>query len=214
MKLKTGIAGLDELLMGGLPPEILLITGEPGSGIEVFAQQVAYKRAQQTRISYLTLNKTVAHIRQEMSGFGWDTTKLEDSGSWRFISISAKQIEDTVEREMCQNRSIVIDSLSDTLYREEAFDAIKMLKNMSMQNMQIQELHFALLTKGMQDSKTETALQHFADGVIDFTITHGHEFATRKMFIKKLGGVVTPTRNIPYMINERGITIETAIRIT
>ena len=34
---KTFIAGLDEFLMGGLPPKIILLSGSPGAGNEVFA---------------------------------------------------------------------------------------------------------------------------------------------------------------------------------
>jgi KaiC/GvpD/RAD55 family RecA-like ATPase len=42
MKLiKTGIAGLDEFLTGGLPPKIILLTGLPGSGNEIFARHIA-----------------------------------------------------------------------------------------------------------------------------------------------------------------------------
>ncbi len=44
---KTAIAGLDEFLMGGLPPKIILLTGAPGSGNEVFAKQVLFNRVQE-----------------------------------------------------------------------------------------------------------------------------------------------------------------------
>jgi KaiC/GvpD/RAD55 family RecA-like ATPase len=213
--LKTGIAGLDEFLRGGLPPSVLLLVGEPGSGIEVFAREVAFKRAHQTGVSYLTLNKTKDHIREEMSAFRLDTTQLEDSGNWRFISPSPNEtIEEIVKKEISQRRSIVIDSLSDILLNVELDEVIHLLKTMSSQNRQILELHLVLLTKGMHGPKTETIIQHFADGVIEFTTTWGAEFVTRRMFIKKLGGAVTPIRSLSYLIGEKGITIETAIRIT
>ncbi|MGQ9680721.1 MAG: RAD55 family ATPase [Candidatus Bathyarchaeia archaeon] len=211
--LKTGIAGLDELLKGGLPPKVLLLVGDPGSGVEVFVQQIAYKRAQQTSVSYITLNKPIEQIREEMSVFGFDTVKLEKNGNWRFISPSPRRIGEIIEGELCEKRSIVIDSLSDTLVKGEIDESISLLRNMSKLNRQVQELHFVLLTKSMHDPKDEVALQHFADGIIEFTTTHGTEYISRRMFIKKLGGVVTPTRSFPYTIGEKGILIETAMRI-
>jgi len=212
--LKTGIAGFDEFLKGGLPPEVLLLTGEPGSGIDVFAQQVSYNRAHNTGTSYIILNKSIEHIREEMAGFKWGTTRLEESGSWRFLSPSPKKIEDTVDEEICQSRSIVIDSLSDVLLNDELEAAIDLIRSMSKQNREIHELHLVLLTKGMHDPRIETALQHFADGVMEFTTTSSTEFVTRRLFVKKLGGSVTPIRSLSYSIGERGITVETAIRIT
>ena len=59
MKLvKTGIAGLDEFLTGGLPPKVLLLSGLPGAGNEIFAREVAYTRSKQVGITYFTVNAT------------------------------------------------------------------------------------------------------------------------------------------------------------
>ena len=54
MKLvKTGIAGLDEFLTGGIPPRILLLTGLPGSGNEVFARQIVSTQGKTNRNNLL-----------------------------------------------------------------------------------------------------------------------------------------------------------------
>ncbi|MBS7619922.1 hypothetical protein KEJ21_04660, partial [Candidatus Bathyarchaeota archaeon] len=154
MKLiKTGISGLDELLNGGLPPKVLLILGEPGSGIEVFVQQVAYTRTQQSGVSYLTLNKPIEQIRDEMLSFGLDTVKHEEDGSWRFLSPHPSKVMETVERELGLKRSIVVDSLSDILMKGKFDESVSLLCNMSKLNRQIQGLHLILLTKGMHDQK-------------------------------------------------------------
>jgi hypothetical protein len=88
-----------------------------------------------------------------------------------------------------------------------------LLRCMSRQNTRVQEIHLALITKGMHEPEAEVAAQHFADGVVDFTVNQGPEYVTRKMFIKKIGGAVAPMRNITYVVGEKGITIETALRI-
>jgi KaiC/GvpD/RAD55 family RecA-like ATPase len=66
----------------------------------------------------------------------------------------------------------------------------------------------------MQQPRIENAMQHFADGVIVFTTTHGTEASARHITIKKIRGAILPTRMLPYSIGERGFTIETATRIT
>lgn len=215
MKLiKTGIVGLDELLNGGVPPEVLLILGEPGSGTEVFVQHVAYARTQETGVSYLTLNKPIEQIRDEILSFGLDIVKHEEDGSWRFLNPHPNKVMETVERELRLKRSIVIDSLSDIIMKGKFEESVSLLCNMSKLNREIQGLHLVLLTKGMHDHKDEIAMQHFAEGVIEFTMMQGTEYITRRMFIKKLRGFVTPIRNFSYSIGKRGIIIETAIRIT
>ena len=114
--LKTCIAGFDEFLQGGLPPRIILLTGLPGTGNEVFARQTAFNRAKQTGISYFTVNVTPEVVREDMAAFGWDITPLEDSGSWKFKTIpKTGSLTAAVTSEMEQRRSVVIDSLSEIL---------------------------------------------------------------------------------------------------
>jgi KaiC/GvpD/RAD55 family RecA-like ATPase len=71
-----------------------------------------------------------------------------------------------------------------------------------------------LLTEGMQDQKAETTMQHFAEGVIDFAVTWTADSTVRHVAIKKLSGMLVPTRRLLYSIGKKGFVIETATRIT
>jgi KaiC/GvpD/RAD55 family RecA-like ATPase len=213
--LKTGIAGLDEFLLGGLPPRVLLLLGLPGSGNEVFARQVAYTRAKQTGVSYFTVNRTPEFVKEEMLTYGWDTTALEKAGTWKFINLTnTTKTADAVTREIKQHRSIVIDSLSELLITNKIEEAIKLLAAMATENRKTQECHFVLLTEGMQDKQLETAMEHFAEGVIILNTTWAADSTNRNIMIKKMAGTVIPTRRLPYSIGKKGFIIETAIRIT
>jgi KaiC/GvpD/RAD55 family RecA-like ATPase len=75
-------------------------------------------------------------------------------------------------------------------------------------------LYFALLTKGMHNLQVETAMLHFADGVVDFIVSERAHDSERKIIIKKMRGTLISLRSLPFVIEERGITIETAGRIT
>ncbi len=216
MKLvKTGIAGLDEFLTGGLPPKILLLTGLPGAGNEIFARQIAYTRAKQIGITYFTVNATADSVKEDMVAYNWDTTPLEATGNWKFKTLTkTNHLEETVIEEMKQHRTIIIDSLSELLLTRKIEEAINLLTAMSRQNKNTEEYHLLLLTEGMQDPKAETAMQHFAEGVIIFNTTWTTDTTHRDILIKKMKGTFVPTRRLPYTISKKGFIIETATRIT
>jgi len=216
MKLvKTGIAGLDEFLTGGLPPKILLLTGLPGAGNEVFARQIAYTRAKQVGITYFTVNATPDSVKEDMAAYNWDVAPLEATGNWKFKTLTkTNHLEETVIEEMKQHRTIIIDSLSELLLTRKIEEAINLLTAMSRQNKNSEEYHLLLLTEGMQDQKAETAMQHFAEGVIIFNTAWTNDTTHRDILIKKMKGTFVPERRLPYTIGKRGFLIETATRIT
>ena len=212
---KTGIAGLDEFLTGGLPPKILLLTGLPGAGNEVFARQIAYTRAKQVGITYFTVNATPDSVKEDMAAYNWDVAPLEATGNWKFKTLTkTNHLEETVIEEMKQHRTIIIDSLSELLLTRKIEEAINLLTAMSRQNKNSEEYHLLLLTEGMQDQKAETAMQHFAEGVIIFNTAWTTDTTQRDILIKKMKGTFVPERRLPYTIGKKGFLIETATRIT
>jgi len=216
MKLvKTGIAGLDEFLTGGLPPKILLLTGLPGSGNEVFARQIAYARAKQIGVTYFTVNVTADNVKEDMAAYNWDIAPLEANGNWKFETLTkSDNLVETVIEEVREHRTIIIDSLSEVLLTRKIEEAINLLTAMSRQNKDSEEYHLLLLTEGMQDQKAETAMQHFADGVILFNTTWTTDTTHRDIMVKKMKGTFVPSRSLPYTIGKKGFLIETATRIT
>lgn len=213
--LKTGIAGLDEFLQGGLPPRVFLLLGPPGSGSDVFARQVALSRAKEAGLTYFTVTRSIDSVKEDMSTYGWQIAPLEKAGNWRFAKITqASPLIDTVIGEMKQNRSIVLDSLSELTLTHKTQEIASLLNTMSAQNRDQGELHLILMTEGMQDRKTEVTMEHFADGVIIFTTTEGTEVSAKHVMVKKIRGTSVPNRMLPYSIGEKGFTIETATRIT
>jgi len=216
MKLiKTGIPGLDEYLMGGIPPKILLLSGVPGSGNEIFARQIAFTRAKQTSITYFTLNSTPDSVREDMISYNWDIKSMEDSGNWKFQTLPlTKDLQDCILQEMRKHRAVIIDSLSEVLLTHNTTEIIKLLTAMADQNKNGEEYHLLLLTEGMQDSKSETAMQHFAEGIIEFHITWATDSAHRDILVRKMRGVQIQNRRLPYSISKKGFIIETATRIT
>jgi archaeal flagellar protein FlaH len=213
--LKTGIAGFDEFLLGGLPSKILLLTGSPGSGNEVFARQIIYSRAKQNPITYFIINNSPESIREDMIAYGWDIKCLEENGNWKFKTITnTTNLTNEILEEMKQQRATVIDSLSELFLTRKTKDIVSLITAMTQQNKQTPEVQLLLLTDGMQDQVTETTIQHYVEGVISFTTTWTSDTTLRHVIIKKMTGILIPTRRLPYNITKKGITIETATRIT
>jgi KaiC/GvpD/RAD55 family RecA-like ATPase len=215
--LKTGIAGLDEFLLGGLPPKIVLLTGSPGSGNEVFARQVLFNRAKQCAVTYFTVNSSAESIREEMAAYGWDTLPFEEAGTWKFKSLentTANELPEAVLREMRELKTVTIDSVSELLLTHKIKEIANLITAMSHQNRKSQEFQLLLLTEGMQDSQAETTINHFAEGSINFALTWAADSTMRHLIIRKMSGTIIPTRRLNYNLGRKGIIIETATRIT
>ena len=217
MKLKrTGIAGFDELLRGGLPPGVILLLGSPDKGHEIFARQVALFRSKEVGVTYFTISKTDEALRNDMAAYNLDIISQEKSGRWKFVNLDkiSGTIKTALITEMKQNRCVVVDSVSELLLDHSIKETANLVMTMSNQNTELNEIHFILLTKGMQDPKMEITLQHFADGIINFESSWTSENLARTCMIQKMMGSTVPTQKVPYSIDPRGFTIETSTRIT
>ena len=220
MKLvKTGIAGLDEFLLGGLPPKIILLSGSPGSGNEVFARQVLFNKMKQGTgaVTYFTVNASAESVREDMAAYGWDTTPFEEAGTWTFKSLqtaTASALPETCFRgnETTQNRGHRLNIRASANSQNQRNSSL--ITSMTHQNRKSHECHFLLLTEGMQDPQAETTMNHFAEGSINFAITWAADSTMRHLIIRKLSGTIIPTRRLTYTLGRKGIIIETATRIT
>jgi KaiC/GvpD/RAD55 family RecA-like ATPase len=216
---KTWIAGLDEFLLGGLPPKVILVSGSPGSGNEVFARQALFNKLKQETgaVTYFTVNASAESVREDMAAYGWDTTPFEEEGTWKFKSLqneTANSLPAAVLEEMKKQRIIAIDSISELLLTHKTKELATLITSMTHQNRKSQDYHLLLLTEGMQDAQAETTMNHFAEGSINFALTWTADSTVRHLIIRKLSGTIIPTRRLNYTLGRKGIIIETATRIT
>jgi len=91
-RVRTGIAGLDEMLGGeGVPSErSILVCGGPGSGKTVLGIQFLYNGITRYDESglFVSLDENPSHLRENMAGFGWDLKKLERKQKFALIDAS------------------------------------------------------------------------------------------------------------------------------
>lgn len=76
---KVGVAGLDDVLGGGLTPcRLYLIEGAPGTGKTTLALQFLREGAAQgERVLYVTLSETEAELRGVAASHGWDLSGID-----------------------------------------------------------------------------------------------------------------------------------------
>ena len=136
-------------------------------------------------------------------------------GLGNFVNLKNKiGIVDTVAREIKQNRTTVIDCMSELLVTHKNEEVIDLVSTMIAENRGTGQCHFILLTEGMQNKQVETAMEHFAEGVIILNTTWSAESTNRSIMIKKLAGIPVSKRRLPYSLGKKGFIIETATRIT
>src|SRR6478609_4567787 len=72
-RISTGVAGVDEILRGGLAPNRLyLLEGAPGAGKTTLALQFLLEgRARGERVLYVTLSETAEELATVVASHGW-----------------------------------------------------------------------------------------------------------------------------------------------
>jgi circadian clock protein KaiC len=88
---QAGIEGLDIMLNGGLPSgRCILVCGGPGSGKTVASMQFLCHGAETCNENglFISLDESIAHIREEMENFGMNIGKLEKSGKLKLVDAS------------------------------------------------------------------------------------------------------------------------------
>lgn len=217
--LRLWIEGLDEMLGGGLPDKsVVVMTGEPGSGYDILAQQIIYQHAlHNEKVAYFSTSRSHDSLKEDLSTFGWDVNPLEDKGNWAFLQApvadAIQVLTDNIPKAVAEGRWVIVDSLSYLILTQKYYPVVQAVELLLENARKHGGIHFLLLTQKMHDTETETTMQHLADGVMEFTANETAGGIDRRIRIKKMRRAVYEPRLIPFNITERGITIETAVRI-
>ncbi len=90
-KLETGIAGLDQITLGGLPQgRTTLVAGSTGTGMTQLALEFLVRGIEQHDQAgvFVTFEERPEDIRRNAASFGIDIASWEASGKWAFVDAS------------------------------------------------------------------------------------------------------------------------------
>lgn len=127
--LTTGIAGLDDLLDGGIPAgRSIVISGVSGSGKTTLGLQFLIEGAKRGEKGLLyTFEETPERLVSLAAGFGWDLKKHVNDGAIKIVAIPVTdiQVEQDLEKliqevDAFRPRRLVIDSFSLFLHKVES----------------------------------------------------------------------------------------------
>jgi circadian clock protein KaiC len=232
----TGIPGLDELLMGGIPAgRVVLVMGGPGTGKTIFCAQYLMNGIKQFKENgvFVTLEESTVHIREEMMQFGWDLSKLEEKEKLRIVDASPirrNAEEQKLEKLLIGGREFSMVGLIDAILRNiKKTDAKRLVVDgmaalifqfpeenkrrtaiLDLIDALISTKATCLITLELKSSGIERILQpeeYLADGVILLQTYKINKSFARVIQVEKMRRSEIDHQPRPYRITESGIEV-------
>jgi len=225
-KTRTGISGLDEITLGGLPANRpTLICGEAGSGKTLFSIEFIVRGALDYNEPgvFMAFEEKAEELKTNVASLGFDLDQLEKDKKIRidYVHIDRSEIEETGEYDLeglFIRLGYAIDSIGakrvvlDTI--ENLFSG---LNNDGILRAEIRRLFQFLKSKGVtaiitgergEKSLTRQGLEEYvSDCVILLDHRIINQISTRRLRIVKYRGSVHGTNEYPFLIDNEGISV-------
>jgi circadian clock protein KaiC len=223
-KVSSGIAGLDLILLGGLPQgRTTLISGGPGTGKTVVGVEFLYRGALAGEPGvFVTFEETEDEVRRNAQALGWDLRALEESG--KLIIMQAEVPIDLIlsgEFNIDGLIAIVRGQIKSIGAKRVVIDAVDRLLELFTDPMlrrnQLHTLHrwlreedvTTLMTAKHLDKGTNfyPLLDYLLDCVIFLDQRVIGQVMTRRMRVLKYRGSGFFSNEYPYLISNQGIEL-------
>jgi circadian clock protein KaiC len=218
----TGIAGLDEILRGGLPPhQMYLVQGDPGAGKTTLSFQFLLEGVRRgEKALYVTLSASKRDLDRVARSHGWDVGAIEIYEQFRTTASadttvfrpSEVQLARTVQAilaaiEERQPDRVVIDSLGEIrLLAESALRYRKQL--LTFKDFFRERQITGLVLDDRAASSQEAEVQGLAEGVIRLSVsapTYGN--SRRSLEVVKMRGVGFRGGGHDFSIEKGGLVV-------
>jgi circadian clock protein KaiC len=225
-KTPTGILGLDEITMGGLPKgRPTLICGDAGCGKTLMSIEFIVRGATEFNEPgvFMAFEEKAEELAMNVASLGFDLEKLQKEKKIRLdhVHIDRAEIEETGEYDLdglfirlgyaidsIGAKRVVLDTLenlfaglkNDTILRAELRRLFHWLKEKGVT---------AIITGERGDGKlTRQGLEEYvSDCVILLDHRVINQISTRRLRIVKYRGSIHGTNEYPFLIDEEGISV-------
>ncbi|HEU5165089.1 MAG TPA: circadian clock protein KaiC [Chitinophagaceae bacterium] len=225
-KTKTGISGLDEITMGGIPQgRPTLICGGPGCGKTLFSIEFLVNGA--TKFNepgvFVTFEEKTEELIMNVASLGFDLDKLQKEKKLRldYVRIERSEIEETGEYDLDGlfiRLELAIDSIGA---KRVVLDTIENLfaglTNQGILRAELRRLFLWLKEKGVtaivtgEQGEGKLTRHGLEEYVSDCVILLDHrvinQISTRRLRIVKYRGSAHGTNEFPFLIDEEGISV-------
>lgn len=225
-KTLTGIPGLDEITLGGLPTgRPTLICGGPGCGKTLFALEFIVRGAEQYSEPgvFIAFEEKPEELSANVTSLGFDLEQLQKQKKLKidYVHVDKTEIEETGEYDLeglFIRLGYAIDSIDakrvvlDTI--ENLFSG---LTNEGILRAELRRLFSWLKEKGVtaiitgETGEKTLTRQGLEEYVSDCVILLDHriinQISTRRLRIIKYRGTMHGTNEYPFLIDEEGISV-------
>jgi KaiC/GvpD/RAD55 family RecA-like ATPase len=233
-KIATYIAGLDEMLNGGLPAErSILVLGGPGSGKTCFGLQFLLNGITQSGENglFISLEESKRHLREDAAAFNWNLDKLEAQKKLAVIDVSpVPKAEDHPSPDLCLgSQDFNMQTLIETIRSAAEQIGAKRIVVDAIANLTVQypynfERRIAVLkllsaiSKGSTNiitsesratslTRNVSTIEFLCHGVIIFHVYREGNHLVRAIQIEKMRGIAHDEQIRPYRITNKGIVV-------
>ena len=225
-KTKTGISGLDEITLGGIPTgRPTLICGGPGCGKTLFSIEFLVNGA--TRFNepgvFITFEEKTEELTTNVASLGFDLDKLQKEKKLRldYVRIERSEIEETGEYDLDGLFIRLEHAIDSVSAKRVVLDTIENLfaglTNQGILRAELRRLFLWLKEKGVtaivtgEQGEGKLTRHGLEEYVSDCVILLDHrvinQISTRRLRIVKYRGSAHGTNEFPFLIDEDGISV-------
>jgi circadian clock protein KaiC len=197
-KIKTGIRGLDEVLMGGLlKGHAVLVQGTPGAGKTTLGLQFIYHGAKfcDEPGMVITFEEFPQQMYRDALNFGWDLQALERENKLRIIATSPS----VFQRQIQDPQGVIQRQAKDMKVQRIFLDSVSHFQRITADQAQLREIinsflntlkeggFTTLLTQEVEHEERGIVSfeQYVVDAVMRIFFIEAHDF-DRKRFVEVL----------------------------
>ncbi len=214
---RTNIAGLDELIEGGIPKgNLIVLTGDPGSGKTILCLQYLYYGALKDGEAgvFISLEEKPEELMETAAIFGWDFSPLIKSNKIILQTVELydfdklkDSIEDVVTKHKAQ-RLVIDPGVIFHLYFERELDARKRILSLGKM---LKKLNVTTIITNESTTNQHEGLfgleEYVADGVVLMYHTRIENRFMRSIGILKMRETKISDKLRPVRITTQGVEV-------
>ncbi len=218
----TGIAGLDEILRGGLPPhQMYFIQGDPGAGKTTLSFQFLLEGVRRgEKALYITLSASTRDLNRVARSHGWDLSGIDICEQFQATRSMDTTVFRPAEIELAKTVQAILDTIGERRPDRVVIDSLAEIRLLSdsplryrKQLLTLKEFFrdreiTALVLDDRSTSARESEVQGLAEGVIRLSVSLPMYGNTRRSLeVVKMRGVAFRGGSHDFTIDRGGLIV-------